>query len=193
MIKLLNSIITRLETIDIKEAEELELVSGAFRGEYEMIVIREEILPENKFRKYPILREKAVAMLRINHKLANSGKIRLIDLRDENFILMDKLTAPYKIFYGACLKAGFEPNIVLAPRIESIIISNVREGEGISLMFESDTEAETFNFKDICLVPLEDEVTSRIVLAAPKSAKVSRAEKILARELHALHTGTMKQ
>lgn len=167
-------------TFEYDENEERNLVDNIRYGQYDMIVLREEILPPREFRTHLIFEDNIIAVLPANHPLAKSNIIDLPTLEDEKFIFMLKNSGPYRISIDACKAAGFDANVIRTARIETVITSVAAE-EGVSLLFER--YADTFNFSGTKLIPLKIPVSSKIVLAVPKAKRFSTAERIIANAL----------
>jgi LysR family transcriptional activator of glutamate synthase operon len=164
--------------LDFLEHEEVDLIVLAARKELDYMIIRKEILPARGFRTHVLLVDRAVAILPESHPLTRKPQITLSDLKDENLIFMDESTAPYKIFKDACIKAGFAPRISRTAKTETVTLSCIGAGKGISLYFESDTSFFR-NVGNIRLRPLADGITSEIVLAAHALRKEGAIERAL--------------
>ncbi|MDL2059706.1 LysR family transcriptional regulator [Mesosutterella sp. AGMB02718] len=83
-----------------------------------------------------LFREKPVALLPLDHRLAGRGRIRLADLSGEEFVLPARSISPFFVdsLIGACRTAGFDP------RIRHEVSTTMREmayvgcGQGIGLV-----------------------------------------------------------
>ena len=167
------------------EQYELELITLLVRDEIDYAIIRKEILPTKGFRTHLLHIENAVVLLSESNPLAKKKLLSVKELANEDFIFVDEFTAPYKIFYKACLEAGFEPNIVRTIKSETTTRRFIKDNEGICLTFPSDTSFFEKQ-KDIRIVQLEDRVQSEIVLAVPSTKKLDATEKFLAAKLNSM-------
>lgn len=83
-----------------------------------------------------LYREKIVAVLPKTHPLAERNRIRLYELKDQEFISTKMDSAFRKIVELYCQNAGFTPNIIIASEYATVIKSLVQSGIGIALMPE---------------------------------------------------------
>ena len=71
-----------------------------------------------------------------SHPLATRSKLSIADLKNENFIMIDRNESPRgaDMFIEICAKYGFSPNIVKqVPNPESLLL-NIKSGIGLSIM-----------------------------------------------------------
>lgn len=77
-----------------------------------------------------------VAALALHHPKAAKARLRLIDLRDEPFIMPSPVdgSATYMSMMLACQQAGFVPNIVQEASHAQTIVALVESGLGVALV-----------------------------------------------------------
>jgi len=84
----------------------------------------------------PITRDVLVVVLHASHPLARHRTISLIDLRDDDFVLPPRASAPglHDLITSTCRDAGFSPLIRHRARDLLSIISLISVGSGVSLV-----------------------------------------------------------
>jgi len=83
-----------------------------------------------------IQREAMVAALPSTHRLARSSTLRLLDLRDESFVMFPRNegSALHDRIMAACKSAGFSPKIVTGAKMIVTVIGLVAAGMGIAIL-----------------------------------------------------------
>jgi DNA-binding transcriptional LysR family regulator len=102
-----------------------------------------------------VLREPLVAVLPTFHRLAVRERVSLAALAAEPFILYPRAEGPAvrDAIVGACLRAGFSPNIVQEAGGIAIIEGWVASGLGVSLVIASPAQVHSTG---VVYRPLED-------------------------------------
>lgn len=166
--------------LTIDEMEDLPIRQELSEGTCDIAITRKEVLGSGKFPHYPLTTDRLVALLPINHPLSGRGSIGLSELKQDKFILMNRYISIYTLCVQACQNAGFTPEVLRTARIETIL-SAVRSGEGVSLLMEK--SLDVFNHAQTAVIPLEETVTSTVILALPdrinKNPNISRLVKKL--------------
>ncbi|GIO52612.1 LysR family transcriptional regulator [Paenibacillus cellulositrophicus] len=83
-----------------------------------------------------ILTEELYAILPPNHPLAEKESIKLVELKDEKFVLFSKGYSLRPIVWHACLEAGFTPKIAFEGEETDTIRGLVAAGMGVSILPE---------------------------------------------------------
>lgn len=156
----------------ITEAEDNATRQALDEGSCDVAITRMECLPSNAYTCYPLAVDELVLITAINHPLAQAEAVSLKKLSAEAFIMMHKHISIHDLAVKACQKNGFVPHIIRTARIESIV-SAVAAGEGISLLMRRNLDM--FNTKDIAILPLDEAVTSTVVLAISKYRKPDKS------------------
>lgn len=90
------------------------------------------------FRVTRVVSEEMVAVVPVDHPLAERAEVTLLDLREEPFILTPRHvgSVPFDTVMQACRAAGFEPSLgQAAPQMLSVV-SLVAAGLGVSVLPE---------------------------------------------------------
>ncbi|MDO4274333.1 MAG: LysR family transcriptional regulator [Eubacteriales bacterium] len=170
--------------LDLDEVEEPELLNGLETGRYDFIITRENLVHTPKYKTYPLMKDELVLVLAQDHPLitptgskslsekhtCQNRRVRLTDLADEKFILMNRHTSVYKLCMEQFANAGMKAHIVRNARIESIM-SAVSVGEGISLLPKSNFDV--FRHENLITLPLSPTISVPVVFARKKGGKMS--------------------
>ncbi len=160
-----------------EEDDEKLLLDSLLKEQIKLASLRKGALSDNRFHFYPIAHERLCLVVPANHPLAERVEVSLSELKNEQFILYRPTNSLYQLCLDACLEAGFEPNILLTARAESIL-SSVSIGLGISLMTEN--TASAFTMQDqIAIVSLMETVITSLGIASPKGRVLSLCEQEL--------------
>lgn len=81
--------------------------------------------------------EKISALLPANHRLAKEKRIKLVQLRDEDFVLFPSGYILHKVAVDACKSVGFAPRITSEGEDMDAIKGLVAAGIGVSVLPES--------------------------------------------------------
>lgn len=81
----------------------------------------------------PLIREKIVLNVSLNHWAANRNEIHLSELQSEKFITMSSSSSLYQITLQNCRKCGFEPRIPFICEDPYYVRKYVSENMGIAL------------------------------------------------------------
>jgi DNA-binding transcriptional LysR family regulator len=100
-----------------------------------------------------LLKESCVIAISRKHPLADRKKIRLSELKDAHFIIMQERLPLSDITYELCHQAGFEPNIALCCDDRDTIFSMIGLNLGVALI-PSITWSSYLHQKEIVFLPL---------------------------------------
>lgn len=143
--------------------------------QYDLAFVRDNFLDPAAYCLHQIAADRLQVVVSRRHRYANQPHLSLHEIADENFILFDKGTVVHELAVDACRATGFEPRIFYASlRVESIL-GMVASNVGITLMMEK--VAAYHQHPDVVIIPLREEVQSRIVLIAPRSRPLGRTAK----------------
>lgn len=97
------------------------------------------VLPVNmgKFHCFTFIEEKLELLVPAGHRLAGANNVRLGELADEEFVLFREDFALHDRIITACVKAGFQPNVVYESSQWDLISRMVAAGLGIALLPET--------------------------------------------------------
>jgi DNA-binding transcriptional LysR family regulator len=103
------------------------------RGELDLGIVT---LPTNRalLEERELFRQELVLVLPPGHRLRNRRNVKLAELRDEQFLLLDALTRTGTLLRDHFRATGFEPQIVLDTGSFEVIKRYVAEGAGVSFL-----------------------------------------------------------
>jgi DNA-binding transcriptional LysR family regulator len=103
-------------------------------GEIDIGFLR-EAQPEPPLQSTLFLAESVVAVLPARHRLAQSRKLTLKDLKSQAFVLFPRRLGPafYDRLVQACVEAGFTPHIAQEATQWQTVVSFVEAGMGVSI------------------------------------------------------------
>lgn len=146
------------------------------RGACELAFIR-DITEEDRqmYNVLPYLTDNIVAVTYASHPLAKRKSVRLIDLRNENFIIVTQ--SQNREYYGMqlCKQAGFVPRVVMTAANGNEAARLVNDGIGISLFLRGTIISEEFD--NLSLIDLSPPVECSISLCWRRDKELSEAAK----------------
>lgn len=135
--------------------------------DFDFILIRTDLLDnQSDYVICPLIDDELCVVVSTLSLLSKKSEIYLSDIKDEAFIFPEKGSGGYEIFYEACKKAGFEPNIAVEMPHTSTMFSFVEENVGISLSFKK--VYQEFENSKIKMLPLKDNLHYPIALVYKK-------------------------
>lgn len=152
--------------ITIAEIEEQELLNGLNTGLYDVIIARANMVNSRQYTAYPLREDELMAILPDSHRLAGRTSLKLSDIANEDFILMNPYTSIYHLCIDNLKSCGIKPNIIRTARVESIL-SAVSIGDGISLLAKSNLRV--FHHENIAAIPLNPPIRLPVVIARKKA------------------------
>jgi DNA-binding transcriptional LysR family regulator len=108
----------------LEESNTTRLISGVLEGDLDAVFVRPGEAGTEELKLRLLSEEPLLAVLPIKHPAAKSSKLKLAELRGENFILVPREAGPplFDTVIAACRKAGFEPVLGQSvPQLASII------------------------------------------------------------------------
>jgi DNA-binding transcriptional LysR family regulator len=160
---------------NLEEREASTILPALHKHEYDLAFIRDYEVDLNQYSSLEIVRDKLMVAVSKDHRFSTKKSISLLELADENFITYNKGTLIYELSVNACKLAGFEPRVFYATLRGASIIGLVAANSGVALMMD-----KVFNYyqrSDVVSIPLQADITSRIILAYPKNRKLSISAK----------------
>lgn len=170
--------------LTIEEMEEDIIISGLKHQVYDLGIIRKEYLNADEFDCYPVTEDELVALLPSHHPLSSQKQLSILDLKDEQFIFMNKHTGIYSICMNACEKTGFTPNVIQTARIETIL-SSVSSGETISLLMKQ--QLNSFNLDNVSVIGITPSIKSELIVAKPKKQALRHHQQLFIEHLNLLN------
>ena len=120
----------------LKEATGLEMLRGLEDGTLDVGLVRTPLLEAVAPVSLELLyMEPLMLLVPLNHRLAVVGRVRLEDLKDEPFVIYDRLAIPNlrSLILMACEAAGFSPNVAEETADNQTMIALVESGAGLAL------------------------------------------------------------
>lgn len=112
-----------------------ELIDWVVRGDLNLALIG-PVPQEDQIQSDILFTEKFYALVPVGHPLADTEALRLVDLRDDQFVLFPSGYVLRDIVVEACERNGFKPNIVSEGDDLDAIRGLVAAGLGVTLLPE---------------------------------------------------------
>lgn len=87
-----------------------------------------------EFNKISVMESEAVCVVSVHHRLANYDTISFAQLKDENFLTLDKSFMLYDRIVACCKEANFTPNIQMESTQWDLLVEAASHGEGITIL-----------------------------------------------------------
>jgi DNA-binding transcriptional LysR family regulator len=113
-----------------------------------------------------LYRDCVVAVLPHRHPLAHSQKISLVKLANENWVILNRSSAPELVdgFKLVCKNAGFSPRVVNEPGTMQAVLAMVAAGVGVSL---GPNCISRFYHDRLAFIPIQPDAPRLDLVAAP--------------------------
>ncbi|MBP1736862.1 MAG: LysR family transcriptional regulator [Oscillospiraceae bacterium] len=155
--------------LTISECEAEEIIRLLKSGKCEIAFMRrfqEEFLDYITF-----FEDHLVAVLPASHCLSCEPSLRLTQLKDEHFLLLNKDLRLYNFCIQMCFHAGFSPTVKYVSRHPENIVSLVSQGLGIGLLMKGHTRY--LNHAGVRYIDIVPAARSTVCLAKLKGHKLS--------------------
>ncbi len=162
-------------TINLFEEESCTLKELLRKNKCDLAFIREEGDSDTEFAKFPFTSDHLVAVLPATHPLADQPTLRLEQLKDENFLLLQPDSLLYSISTTACQRAGFTPNIAYTGKRAENIMDLVAKGMGVSLLMEK--PILSLASSKISIIDIAPTISTNIYIYYKKNIPLSTAAK----------------
>ncbi|MDR0707320.1 MAG: LysR family transcriptional regulator, partial [Treponema sp.] len=156
---------TRIYTIEQEERDILDTLSNE---DYDIAIIREEILPVGAYKKHRLAMDRLALIVHENHPYAANSYVTFDMLGGEYFMFMPRHTYIYRLCNQLCRKHGINPNVISCARIETIL-SNIESSRCSSMLMEK--SVNMFNSSKVKAIPIEPPYTSNIVAVCPENGE----------------------
>jgi LysR family transcriptional regulator, transcription activator of glutamate synthase operon len=157
----------------VEEQETLLAVQGLNAQQYDLAFLPSSFLDPSQHGWIEISSDVLAAVFSNKHHFASRKSISLAELSRENFIAFFKGLEIHELVVKGCRAAGFEPRFSYTSYRTESVSSLVASNVGIALMMQK--VIEYYQQPDIVIVPLEEKIESKIVLAYLKYRKNSQA------------------
>lgn len=120
----------------------------------------------------PLIEDVFNVIVSQHHRLADRATITLEDLREERWVIDTASSTYTKMLTGACLSAGFSPQITARCKGFEVVIAMIREGCAIAIL---PGLRASHDLEDVWVCRLAPEIRRKISLAFRKGEKRSPA------------------
>lgn len=153
------------------------LIEGVVNGEIDLAVLGPVPKDVKKIKSKVLFEESLVALLPINHVLAERRSINLNQLRDDQFILFPYGFILREIVVNACKRQGFEPDVTFEGNDIDAIKGLVSAGLGITIIPEI-TLIDNLPRSTVKVAITEPQVTRSVGIIIPRERELLPTEKI---------------
>lgn len=159
--------------VRIVEGDHRTVVSSLMSGESEIALLYDIDLP-GELECDPLTSLSPYVLLAEGHPLAKKAELRIEDLVDEPFVLLDGPPSR-DYFLSIFAKADVQPNVAFATSSLELVRGIVGHGLGYSILATKPAAAMTYDGRALVTRPLiADAHASLVVLAKRKGAKLSQ-------------------
>lgn len=153
------------------------LIDAVVNGEIDLAVLGPVPKEAKKVQGKVLFEEKLVALLPVNHPLAEFRSINLSQLRDDQFILFPNGFILKDIVVKACKRLGFEPNVSFEGNDIDAIKGLVSAGLGVTLIPEV-TLIDNLPRATVKVAIEQPQVTRSVGVIIPKERELLPTEKL---------------
>lgn len=89
---------------------------------------------ENQFDYIPIMEDESVLVVHHHHPLAQREAVSIADLKEEEFLLLDKTFMLHHHVVQYCQDAGFKPNILFESSQWDFLVELVAQNQGVTIL-----------------------------------------------------------
>jgi DNA-binding transcriptional LysR family regulator len=162
--------------LTLVEREAADILPALDSRQCDLAFVRDNYLDPARYVTQSIAVDRMLVVVSSRHRCAARTSVALAELADENYIMFDRGTVVHELAVDACHAAGFAPRIVHASlRVESVL-GLVASGSGIALMMEK--VARYHMPPEVVALPLDEVITSKIVLAALRNRQRTWAARV---------------
>ncbi|SFE62952.1 LysR family transcriptional regulator [Alteribacillus iranensis] len=161
----------------LKQSSYHNLITDVVKGEIDMALLGPVPHEENKVEGSILFSENIVALLPVDHPLAENRAISLNQLRKDSFILFPTGFILREIIVESCQKLGFEPNVSFEGEDIDAIKGLVSAGLGVTLIPEI-TLVDNVPRSTVKVPIIEPEVTRTVGVIIPKERDLLPTEKL---------------
>ncbi|MEK3884649.1 LysR family transcriptional regulator [Paenibacillus sp. PL2-23] len=154
-----------------------DLIEGVIQGEFNLAMIAPLPPEDTQLQQKLLFTERIVALLPLQHPLADRPHIGLSEMKDESFVTLPEGTIFRKIVLNACHELGFTPHIAFEGDDIDALKGLVSAGLGIALMPEV-TLVDNFPQSTVKIPIRNPEVTRSIGIICPAQRKLLPTEEL---------------
>ncbi|NTV90346.1 MAG: LysR family transcriptional regulator [Clostridiales bacterium] len=173
----------------VSEHEQSEISALLEAGECELAFVRKTPEEDKLFDYAPLCIDRLVAVLPLTHGLSGKKSLQLLQLKEEEFLFLDKKTSLYKTCFDLCSRSGFIPKVKYTGHRPENIIDLVSKGMGVSLLMKR--HVDYYKNDGIVCLEIKPTIDSLICLAKTKDHSLSSKARIFWNYIKALNISLM--
>lgn len=159
--------------IEYYERSQGNLVDKLQRRRLDLALLRLDLLDTDAFAYTPLVRDELILVCPTSSELARRRAVRIAELRNERFIMLEERSDITQMFQRACEAAGFFPNTPLHHSRHRMLIKAVQNKMGITVLPRRLLAAYHDRAADVTGVPFEEPVYSMLGFAWLADAQLS--------------------
>ncbi|MEK5061683.1 LysR family transcriptional regulator [Paenibacillus shunpengii] len=161
----------------MRQALYRDLIDGVINGEFNLAMIAPLPSEDTQIRSKLLFTERIVALLPLQHRLADRAAIQLSEMQDDAFVTLPEGTIFREIVLQACSEIGFTPHIAFEGDDIDALKGLVSAGLGVALMPEV-TLVDSIPHSTVKIPLVEPEVTRTIGVIIPTQRKLLPTEQL---------------
>lgn len=159
--------------LSIHELDGLNILPALAKRRFDLAFVRHNYIDPEMYNSLEVCPDKLLVVVSMKHRHAGKPYLAIQDLKGDNFIVFDNVTMLNKLVLDECHKAGFEPTIFYSSHRKVSVIGLVEANIGIALIPEKIYEYH--KNPEVTAIPLQEEITSNIMLVHLKNRKLPPA------------------
>jgi LysR family transcriptional regulator, hydrogen peroxide-inducible genes activator len=155
------------------EGDAARLEALLLDGKVEVVLASRLRSANQRLRHYRLYRERVLVVFPEGHRFERQETVRLIDLKDESFLLRTQCEKRALVF-ESCRSQGFEPRIVYSGEREDWVQMMIATGWGVTLMPENLHLRRGTLARPLIDPALERQVSAVTVAGRPQGPQIQR-------------------
>ncbi|GAK40378.1 GltC [Paenibacillus sp. TCA20] len=161
----------------MRQALYRDLIDGVINGEFNLAMIAPLPGEDPQIQSKLLFTERIVALLPLQHRLADRTAIQLSDMQDDAFVTLPEGTIFREIVLRACSEIGFTPHIAFEGDDIDALKGLVSAGLGVALMPEV-TLVDSIPHSTVKIPLVGPEVTRTVGVIIPTQRKLLPTEQL---------------
>ena len=159
--------------IEYYERSQGNLVDKLQRRRLDLALLRLDLLDTDAFAYTPLVRDELIVVCPASSELARRRAVKIAELRNERFIMLEERSDITQMFQRTCEAAGFFPNTPLHHSRHRMLIKAVQNKMGITVLPRRLLAAYHDRAADVAGVPFAEPVYSMLGFAWLADAQLS--------------------
>jgi DNA-binding transcriptional LysR family regulator len=156
--------------INLEELDGLNIFPALEDRRFDLAIARHNYVDPEKYDLVQISKDRLLVVVSKKSRFSDRPTLSLNELRDENFIVFDRVTDLHKLIIEECNKAGFDPTIFYSSHRKISVFGLV--GTNIGVALSPSRIYEYHQNPEVIAIPLETKIECNIVLVVPKQRKI---------------------